>query len=140
MPVNASAEMIAVASPRQSRRRKKYSRNTAGVSLMAIASPVSVPPHHRPRPRITSTSTSAIKKTLTCPNPIVSRTGPNHIPTVTAASVSHHSCAAGRSQVRVSTSCTTSARTISVASVMSTDATGSGTSVRIEKICADSGG
>ncbi|OFQ57034.1 hypothetical protein HMPREF2635_09700 [Corynebacterium sp. HMSC035E02] len=59
---------IAVARARQSRRTKKTARKTAGVSLIAIATPVSTPRHEeRGLSSRQSTTTAAVSRRFTWP-------------------------------------------------------------------------
>jgi len=60
---------------RHSRRTRNTRMNTAGVSLMAAASPMSTPRGSQGRRVRVSTSTSVMSRMLICPKPMVSRTG-----------------------------------------------------------------
>ena len=73
--VATTADAAVTTSARVSRRSRKYSRNTAGVSLSAIASPSSMPRGHGVLRGTQSAMTSVISTTLTCPKSKFDRIG-----------------------------------------------------------------
>lgn len=67
IPVVTTKDSSAVSAALRSRRSRRYSTNTAGVSLIAAATPISRPRGQRGRATSTSGTTSAITSTSICP-------------------------------------------------------------------------
>ena len=140
----------AVRVARPSRRRTKYSRNTAGVSFSAIAMPSSIPRGQGVRRGRQSAMTSVISTTLIWPKSKLASMGSRYItasattPAVSQARRSHAGSLVivevGHTARRVSTIQVDSSTRISVMTVMVTLATGNDIQANGLNTMAASGG
>ena len=147
--VTATDDATVVSRARKSRRSRKYSRNTAGVSLRAIATPSRTPRGHGVRRGTQSAITSVISTTLICPKLKLDRTGSRNStagPTMATASQQRRaraeppSCDCGQTSSRVSTITTDTSNNTNVVTVMATLAAGSGSQANGANMIAASGG
>ena len=129
-----------VSAARPSRRNTKYSRNTAGVSFSAIATPSRIPRGNGVRRGTQSAITRVISTTLICPNAKLARMGSSVVTdsaTIPTASHQLRPAATSKRSSTIQIDTTSSSR---VTTVIATLATGSPTRASGLKTMAASGG
>lgn len=82
-----SGDHIATTAAVRSRRSRKYNTKTAGVNLIATASPTSIPRGQRGFSTRQPTAISAMRMRLTCPKTMVASTGSSSIANVAATAL-----------------------------------------------------
>src|ERR1700757_3671989 len=148
--VAATKDASEVNMARLSRFNRKYSRNTAGVSLSAMPSPSSKPRGHGVRLGTQSAITSVISTTLICPKAKFDLIGSSQIAAAaTISAVNHHrrnqagpgtSRALLHTSSRVSRIIVETSNSANVISVIVTLATGRPNQAKGENTMAASGG
>ena len=137
-----TADSAVTTTARTSRRSTKYSRNTAGVSLTAIARPSSRPRGHGVRLGTQSAITSVINTTLIWPNAKLDRIGSRYTTAgaTSAAASQARCCQVAATCSRVSTMVTDAISSTSVVAVIAALAAGRVSQANGANAIAASGG